>query len=366
MHELANEPDPDVLVHYTSDNVCRLILEGQDVLLFDATTSNDRVERLHGIETLWSVLDSAWEFTLAEAESMCSTIDDPTALGLHRIHRVGRLMRRHLLSDAGTLGMVLCTSTAVDDLAMWREYSVDGSGAALLFNRIELSRSVRGRRAGLFRVLYDTSQKETVARFLTVAVVELLGDRGASSWTKYIAEVDRCLSRREVLTAGLLAVDLLSFLFKEPCFRYERETRLIHLAVPDDPLETLTTARGTSRRFRRLSALCQTGRALPIWAVHLGPRMTQSPEQDEIVNICRARGIPVYASELPYRGLDAPVDLVGERLQELRRSFDEETKLIREFQSSDPETARLRYDWIRDHWDRLNDEARARPEEGAE
>lgn len=363
------EAEHDWLVHYTSDRVASLILEHDELYLFDATTGNDRTEYRHGLEVLWRALGHAWEFALEEAQSLCSAIEDPTSLNIHRIHRLGLFLRRHLLSATDSRGLIFCTAAPLldgdpaspslaDNLAMWREYGDDGAGVGLVFHATSLRHRVAGTRTGLFEVLYEDDQKEIVCRYLVAALTELIDDRQRISWTKQVAGVLRALTRAEALHSGRVAVGILSLLFKDACFAYEREVRLVHLATERTSLQVHKQT-NRERFYRPLSAIDAKSDRLPIVAVHLGPRVTGSAFQERILVACHARGIPIVQSQLPYRGSDCPEDGIDDWLADLRERDVLLAELLRTSAQEDPGAAQRRIDRVGGHWNKLNQLAKA-------
>jgi len=356
LSRLPTEEEPDLLVHYTSDLVTNLILSSQDVFLFDATSSNDKDEQVQGIETLWRGLHNAWELSLQEAAAIENVIENCGSLQPHNIQRIADLMRRSLITPHSTFGMVLCTSDAHDNLAMWREYGDDGAGAALTLNASHLHSVVSGSSSGVFRVIYDNALKGPMARFLAVSVLEATRERNAISWTKQVSEIGRRLRIREILSAAISAAGLLSFLFKHPCYAYEREYRLIHLAVGNQHLRELTK-NGHVRRYVPYSALCRYPDSLHVAEVMLGPRALESTRQREIVAKCRERGIPVTFSDLPYRGSDVPVSRLRNCLSGLQESEELRRAAREELQRRFPESSRLQHSRVSQHWQVLQAEA---------
>ena len=73
-----NVREPEILIHYSSNSTIRAIIESENLRLFDATSCNDAVERIQGLELFRSVLPNCWELLPEEVEA-CSAIFQESA-----------------------------------------------------------------------------------------------------------------------------------------------------------------------------------------------------------------------------------------------------------------------------------------------
>lgn len=353
-------------LHFTSAHVAESVLANNELWLMDATTSNDREERVNGIRVMRSILRSAWNIPLAEAQSL--PVEDITEFRPAQLDRMGHVLRGALLDDDHPLGLILCLSkpelgpradfhdwapTPFDNLAMWREYGSDGDGVCLALDYYSLAASMRPSGCGAFPVLYELSAQERACRFLIVAALEFLRERDVPSWTKHIAGVpDRQrIAVDTAIAAAKLAAQMMSFLLKHPAFAYEREIRLLCCRSLGDVHTFTNPETGVQRYYTTTKDLGHTDE-LPIVGVCTGPRASDHTHA-RIDSFCSERAVSLRHSSAPYRGRDAgKIDLI-----EFREEQDRERRPI--------DTASLST-WRKlrdDHWELLEEQARRWNEE---
>ncbi len=358
--------EPSWLLHYTSDSTALKILRGGPRIC-DATTSNDRTEYQHGAQIMYWALQRTWELSLEDLQALYSSIDDPlTAKRLTKINRIGEYLRKAIRDFDKITGLALCLSQPLRDLgpaqaelsdilAMWREYGGDGAGVALVVCAPDLSGMINGQTSGVFEVYYDDEEKRILSRYLAVATEELIANRSRSSWTKDIADVNRKLTRGEILLASRIAAGFLCLLFKDSCWSYERETRLLYLHMNGHLPGLKRFKNSKTKRFRKYLQWPQVAPAkatFPIAAVHFGPRAVETPEQKQIISVCRERNIPVVESKLPYRGGSVPDE---EWQQSIKRLVRLDRRIHRKRKETDGPSLKVQ---ISSHLKSLEEEAR--------
>ena len=333
----GSEPTSDavggspLIVHYTSDDTAYKILKHRDVWLFDATTSNDRDEHIHGIRCMWRTLRGPAAFGLLQSKAVEQVVGPLSDFTADALYRTGSRIRRRMHRHVGAIALVTCfhrpavqvaavDCRTVDALWMWREYGKDGRGAALVIGSAELDRSMRGRPGGVFGVHYDSVDQEALCRFFVVAVQELVDSRQRECWTKSVAGVERVLTLAEALLASDYAAALLPFLLKHSCFAYEREARLLYLSTEADsrPLVSADGRTGRSRYYVPWSQIKAGDAAFPVASVYFGPRARQTRVQREVHALCRQERIYADCSSLPYRAYDKPVRSIDAAFKEMR------------------------------------------------
>lgn len=332
-----NVREPEILIHYSSNSTIQAIIESENLRLFDATSCNDAVERIQGLELFRSVLPNCWELLPEEVEACSAIFQEPADLDLLQVHDIGLSLLEGLYKAPHVKCFVACfsgnhsaqRSTLFDDnLVMWRTYAEEGVGAALAFCRGDLTFFRPEWPGGLYDVTYDRHDQESLVRYLAVSAFELLTQCQlplAMSWTKRVADLNIELSRQTVYEAAQLAAQILSATFKHEAFAYENEHRLLFVgpASSSQLVKSDVKEGGAIREYVNLQDIATDFNGLHVAQVGLGPRANVSDASiDTIIEWCEAKRVPLIDSRIPYRG-DEQTGLSVEELVERWKQIDE-------------------------------------------
>ena len=354
------QPEPDLLAHYTSTKTALSILEGEDLWLFDLTTSNDPEEQILGLKDAFWAVDQAWNITYQNGEALDGFFDEPwESINLDWVSRIGRSLQSGLLRRS--MGRAFGCSFVrheerADSLAMWRSYADDATGVALEFYRADIAYHATEHNFHLFPVVYLENDFKALCRFLCIAVYELLADTLPTNAIRQMAQISQNLHHQSVYAAGRMALNLLATLRKHPDYRYENEARIVTIAANKSNVKTVKNGKYSKRDYLSLHGLIGKPNPLPVASVRLGPRAGRTQNVKRIINWCKQHGVRVTESSIRYRGADPAIEQHEDRVSRFQRAIGAAGKLERRHSNSS-ECRKAYKEKVLRHWDSLNEMA---------
>ncbi len=279
VQELRNDSK---LCHYTTLEGALSIIQGGDLWLSHLRFSNDDEEFVYGVQLVTNELKALAKASRADQE---------------RLELIRRI--QSLIEQQREQPIFICCFCEQDNLlSQWRGYADNGGGVSIEFDAPGFRRhsgedsSERGL-TRLWRVVYkEASQRNIVRSALDYPYW------GATSLDDRVGYV------RDALSFFLPT-------FKNPAFNDERERRLIFTPGPANPPATHFRVRsGLVVPYVRMREIGRDPPALaparlPIRRVLVGPSQHRALNRESLRMVLDANGyagVPVEASNIPYRG----------------------------------------------------------------
>lgn len=196
------QKQPALVGHYTGTKAAQRILSERALRLTNPRCSNDRQEIDQAYSVSAKTLETNAPKELAELVTFWMTHS-----GFE--HYVGCFTSFDSVQEA-------------DDINLWQAYGDDGRGVALIFDFPRLVHDLRAPGYGdyiISRVTYDIGVLEAVIRNLV-----------AETLPRWAAEPEEWMKAAYAQILGSAIQKICAF-FKDPCFKYEKEVRILRLGV---------------------------------------------------------------------------------------------------------------------------------------
>lgn len=277
LESLFQEPLPDHLYHYTSQEGLRGIVQGGELWASKITHLND---------------SSELALTLGATRTYLEGIDPPAPV------RAGILRDLELIEASGNNVFVFSLTSSGDLLSQWRGYTRPGSGYSIGFAAAELKRIAE--RDGLFS-LGPCSYASDVRNEVVADLVSRVVSGNLHLRTKRKKYTPRTPWRSPQFSDELLFAA--SFL-KHEAFREEMEWRLVSRPIPfKDPMFCYRDGKSHLLPYFRLSIREAAG-SIPLRSVTVGPTPHPDLALSAVEGLLLSSGISKFSlqrSEIPFR-----------------------------------------------------------------